>query len=106
MAHTETRLGECLAMHRNHLDVSNCQYMILESVKRERFGHPKTGKRLIDIPEGLVDKLDRHIKALRKELFSEGKDVEYLFPGITQRTVQKCNEARVPACETEGQNSA
>ena len=89
IAFSGMRLGECLAMQRDHLDVPNKQYMVSETVRNGRFGLPKTGKRLIDLPEGLVRKLERHILDLRKVALSEGRDVTYLFPGITQRIVQK-----------------
>jgi integrase len=85
IAYSGMRLGECLAMHRDHLDVTNCQYMVSETFKRERFGLPKAGKRLIDLPESLVERLEKFIKTMRKESMSEGKEVGYLFPGISQR---------------------
>lgn len=89
LAKSGMRLGECLAMHRDHLDASNCQYMIMETVRHGRFGIPKTGKRLIDLPDDLVARLQSHILRKRKEALSEGRDFTYLFPGITQRLVQK-----------------
>ena len=97
LAKSGMRLGECLAMHRNHLDASNCQYMIMETVRHGKFGIPKTGKRLIDLPDDLVARLQSYILRKRKEALSEGKDVTYLFPGITQRLVQKGLER---ACRT------
>lgn len=75
----------CLAMHRRRLDVSNSQYMVSETVRRERFGTPKTGRRLIDLPEPLVCRLENHIKALRKEALKAGSDAGYLsrsFHGV------------------------
>jgi integrase len=87
-AYSGMRLGECLAMHCDQLDISNLQYMVSETVKNGRFGSPKTGKRLIDLPGSLVTKLETHIKVLRKEGLRQGKNVTYLFPGITQRMVQ------------------
>ena len=91
------RLGECLAMHRDHLDASNCQYMIMETVRHGTFGIPKSGKRLIDLPDDLVARLQSYLLRKRKEALSEGKDVTYLFPGITQRLAQKGLER---ACRT------
>ncbi|SMC26644.1 integrase [Desulfacinum hydrothermale DSM 13146] len=88
LALTGMRLGECLAMHRDHLDVQNCQYMIVETVRHGRFGSPKTGKRLIDLPEVLVTKLEGYILELRKEALRTGAEDGYLFAGITQRMVQ------------------
>jgi integrase len=100
LAKSGMRLGECLAMHPDHLDVSNSQYMIIEKVRHGKFGNPKTGKRLIDLPEGLVAELQNFILAKRKEALSEGEDITYLFPGITQRLAQKgleraCRAAKV-----------
>jgi integrase len=88
LAYTGMRLGECLAMRWNHYDALNRQYMISEAVRHKRYDVPKTGKRLIDIPDFLADKLERHIKELRKAALREGKEVNFLFPGITPRIVQ------------------
>lgn len=88
LAYSGMRLGECLAMHTDHLDILNCQYMVSETTKRGRFGLPKTGTRLIDLPESLVLKVEKYVFELRKKAFSEGKTVGYLFPDITQRLVQ------------------
>ena len=82
------RLGECLAMHIDHLDIPNCHYMVSETIRNGRSGLPKTGRRLIDLPESLVSNLERHIFNLRKQAFSNGETVGYLFPGITQRMIQ------------------
>ena len=47
-----------------------------------RFGPPKSGKRLIDLDETLVGKLEVHIKKMRKEGMAEGKLTEPLpLPG-------------------------
>jgi integrase len=88
MALTGMRLGECLAMRQEHLDVTNCQYMVSETVKLGRFGRPKTGQRLIDVPAPLVAKLEAHIKELRKAALSTGVPADLLFPEITQRLIQ------------------
>ncbi len=88
MAYSGMRLGESLAMHRSHLDISNCQYMVTETFRRGRYGTPKTGRRLIDLPEPLVARIESHIKKLRKEAMKTGGDVGYLFLDITQRMVQ------------------
>jgi len=82
------RLGECLAMHIDHLDTDCCQYKVSETVRNNRFGQPKTGERLIDLPDGLVSKLKIHILELKKEALTKGERAGYLFPGITQRMVQ------------------
>jgi len=89
LAMSGMRLGECLAMHRDYLDVNNCQYLVTETVRHGKFGLPKSGKRLIDLPEDLVMKLERYLLLLRQEALREGNQVGYLFPGITQRMVQR-----------------
>jgi integrase len=61
------RLGECLAMRWTQFDATNKQDMITETVRRAKFGKPKTGERLIDLPDFLCEKLERHIRTLRKE---------------------------------------
>jgi len=88
LAYTGMRLGECLAMRWNHFDVLNQQYMISEAVRHKRYDVPKTGKRLIDIPDFLAARLEKHIKELRKEALREGKEVDFIFPGVTPRIVQ------------------
>ena len=100
LAYSGMRLGECLAMKWANLDVLNCQYMVSESVRRRKFGTPKAGSRLIDLPEALTAKLERYIRGLRKEAMKDGGEVSYLFPGLTERTVRAavkraCQLARV-----------
>lgn len=52
-------------------------------------GVPKGGEqRLIDLPEALITKLQGHIKWLKEKMLAEGKPVDLLFPGITERIVQ------------------
>jgi integrase len=83
------RLGEALAMSQENLDVRNGQYNVTETTRAGRFGPPKSGKRLIDLDEALVEKLEVHIKKMRKEGMAEGKlPGRHLFPGITQRMIQ------------------
>jgi integrase len=82
------RLGEALAMCWENLDSRNCQYNVAETTRQGRFGPPKSGKRLIDLDETLVGKLDTHIKKLKQESLMTGVLPHYLFPGITQRMVQ------------------
>ncbi len=88
IAYSGMRLGECLAMHRDHLDIANCQYMVRESVRNGRFGEPKTGERLIDLPDFLVKELADYVRKLRKQALMGGRDVEYIFEELTQRAVQ------------------
>jgi integrase len=87
MAMTGMRLGEALAMRWDNLDAANGQYLITETIRRG-YGPPKSGKRLIDLEEGLVTKLGSHIRKLRQESLATGTEVSYLFPGITQRMAQ------------------
>jgi integrase len=88
MAMSGMRLGEPLAMSCGNLDSQNCQYNVAETTRQGRFGPPKSGKRLIDLDETLVAKLDMHIKRLKKDSVVTGVLSHYLFPGITQRMVQ------------------
>jgi integrase len=97
---TGMRLGEALAMCWENLDARNCRYNVAETTRHGRFGPPKSGKRLIDLDETLVGKLDTHIKQLRKDSLAAGVLPHYLFPGITQRVVQgsarrACTAARL-----------
>ena len=66
MAMSGMRLGEALAMCWENLDTRNCQYNVAETTRHGRFGPPKSGKRLIDLDETLVGKLDTHIKKLEE----------------------------------------
>jgi integrase len=101
MAMAGLRLGEALAMSTENLDVRNCHYNVVESTRAGRFGPPKSGKRLIDLDETLVGKLEAHIKKMRKESTAEGRlPSHYLFPEITQRMIQRamqraCKVARL-----------
>ncbi len=88
LAYSGMRLGEVLAMHADHLDPSNLQYMVSETVRNGIWGLPKTGKRLIDLPASLVELLEAHIKAMRRDALRTRKDVGHLFPTLTQRIVQ------------------
>jgi len=88
LALTGMRLGECLAMHLDNLDVRHSQYMVAESVRYGHFGQPKTGKRLIDLPESLTKQLEQHILKLRNKAMAKGGLAGYLFPEITHRLVQ------------------
>jgi len=49
-------------MSHENLDARNCQYYITESIRADRLGPPKGGKRLIDLDETLVTKLEIHLK--------------------------------------------
>ena len=73
MAMSGLRLGEALAMSWENLDSRNCQYNVTETTRAGRFGPPKSGKRLIDLDETLVGKLEVHIKKMRKEGMAEGR---------------------------------
>lgn len=88
LANSGMRLGECLAMQASLLDVRNRQYMVSQTFKNDRYGLPKTGKRLIDLPTPLVVRLEAHVRQLRRGAMAEGVPVDYLFPGVSQRLVQ------------------
>ena len=87
-------------MHTSNLDISNAQYMIVETIRKGRLGTPKTGRRLVDLPRSLVNELERYILDLKKEALREGKIVGYLFEGVTERMVQRgleraCKAAKI-----------
>ena len=67
----------------------NNQYMVAENVRRGKFGLPKTGKRLIDIAESVVPKLEAHIRLLRKNALEHGHEVGYLFPKVDAHFIQR-----------------
>ena len=75
-------------MRWNHFDALNRQYMVSEAVRHKRYDVPKTGKRLTDIPDFLAAKLEKRIRELRKAALREGKEVSFIFLGITQRIAQ------------------
>ena len=77
-----------MAMRWEYLDVRNLQYIVCETTRQGRFGPPKSGKRLIDLDQPLVAKLQAQIKKLRRESLAAGVQPHYLFPGVTQRMVQ------------------
>lgn len=90
MAMAGLRLGETLAMSRENLDARNGQYNVTESTRAGRFGPPKSGRRLVDLEDTLVGKLEIHMKRMRKAaLAGESLQSHYLFPEITQRMVQR-----------------
>jgi len=98
MAQTGMRLGETLAMHLDNLDISGAQYMITETVRKGRFGLPKTGRRLVDVPGNLVGELERYVLRLRKEAMKKGGVVGYLFEGVTERMIQRALERVCYVC--------
>ena len=105
MAMTGLRLGEVLAMTVENLDAQNGQYNVTETTRAGRFGPPKSGKRLIDLDEPLVGKLEVHIKKMRKESMAEGRlPSPYLFPGITQRMVQRAMQRACMAARLRVRN--
>lgn len=89
MAMTGLRLGETLAMSAENLDARNCQYLVTESTRSGRFGPPKSGQRLIDLDGTLGAKLEVWMRKIRKD---RAFSARYLFPGITQRMVQRAME--------------
>lgn len=101
MAMSGMRLGEALAMNMENLDIRNGQYNVTETTRNGRFGPPKSGKRLIDLDETLIGKLEVYIRKARKESLAEGRlPSNYLFPEITQRMIQRamqraCKAARL-----------
>jgi len=105
MAMAGLRLGEALAMSGNNLDSRNCQYSVTETTRAGRSGPPKSGKRLIDLDEALVDKLEVHIKKMRREGMADGKlPGRHLFPGITQRMIQGAMQRACKAAQGRVRN--
>lgn len=66
----------------------NRQYLVSETVRNGVFGLPKTGKRLIDLPDFPVEKLARHVRSMQKAAMESGGEVGHLFPGVSQRIIQ------------------
>jgi integrase len=86
---TGMRLGECLAMKTENLDIANAQYVIREKVRHGTFGRTKTGgERLVDLTDDLVMRLQSHIRWLKAKMLAEGSISDLLFPGITERIIQ------------------
>lgn len=101
MAKTGMRVGECLAMHVDNLDIQNRLYWIKEKVRHGKWGLPKAGEdRKVDLSEELMGRLQAHLKRLKERMLAEGKTVGYLFPGVSERMMQAavrraCQNARV-----------
>ncbi len=77
--HVEVLHAVVSGIFTDHIEISRCQYMVSETVKNGRFGLPKTGKRLIDLPESLTAKLEKHILQLRGEALRKGKTWIFFF---------------------------
>ncbi|WP_280173696.1 tyrosine-type recombinase/integrase [Desulfatibacillum alkenivorans] len=84
MVHAGLRLGETLAMKEEGLDLERGSYHVTETFKRGSFSKPKTKKsrRIVDLPDFLVEDLRRHVVMLRRESLERGKggDISLLFP--------------------------
>jgi hypothetical protein len=69
-------------------------------MKGGQYGPPKSGdRRLLDLEEGLVEKLEAYIRGLRREALARGEQVGYLFTGITQRQVQRAMQRACRAAQ-------
>ena len=82
MVYGGLRLGEALAMRLRHFDPVKMMYHVSESFKQHRFGLPKKGKkRLVDLPEFLVEELNKYIVHLKKMGLKAGNGggVDLLF---------------------------
>jgi len=82
MSYAGFRLGEVLAMRIRHIDFNNMTYHVCESFKQNRFSKPKGAKkRLVDIPEFLMEAFKSYILHIRKENLKKGKgeEVDLLF---------------------------
>jgi integrase len=101
MALAGLRLGEALAMSLENLETRNCQYDVNESTRAGRFGPPQGGRRLIDLEEALVGKVETYMKKMWKAALTGGTlPIGYMFPeiprGIIQQAMhQTCKSARL-----------
>jgi len=82
MSYAGFRLGEVLAMRIRHIDFNNMTYHVCESFKKNKFSKPKGAKkRLVDIPEFLMEVFKSYILHIRKDNMQKGKcgEVDLLF---------------------------
>jgi integrase len=76
------RLGETLAMRLKNFDFNKMTCHVTESYKQYRFSKPKFGKkRIVDLPDFLVEELKAYTIHIKKLSFQEGKggNVDLLF---------------------------
>jgi len=98
MAFAGLRLGEVLAMRREHLSESRQTYYVAQSYKRGRYGRPKSGKmRLVDLPGFLVADLLAYQSYLKKERLRAGQGgrIDILFPDPAERWRQPISQRKV-----------
>lgn len=98
MAFAGFRLGEVLAMRREHLSESRQTYYVAQSFKRGRYGRPKSGKmRLVDLPGFLVADLLAYIGYLKKERLRAGQGgrIDILFPDPSEKWRQPISQRKV-----------
>ncbi len=98
MVHAGLRLGETLAVRLKNINFETKSYTVCESYKRRRFKKPKFGKtRVVDLPEFLMDELQKYVVHLKKENLKQGKQAlvdllfldpkeDYKFPYSQRRT--------------------
>jgi integrase len=82
MLFTGFRLGETLAMRLKNFDFNKMTCHVTESYKQYRFSKPKFGKkRIVDLPDFLVEELKAYTIHIKKLSFQEGKggNVDLLF---------------------------
>ena len=88
MAYGGLRLGEALAMKAENIDFRSRAFYVTESYRMYRFGPPKKGKRrLVDLPEFVIEELKRYVLELRKKSLQDGAggEVGLLFLDPTER---------------------
>lgn len=90
-------------MRGEHFNREGQTYFACEGYKAYSFGRPKAGKsRLVNLSDFLVEELDAHIRALRKEALKAGRGgvVDLIFPDpekgyrwpYSQRKIQYTDE--------------
>jgi len=82
MAYAGLRLGEMLAMHREHFDAKQRTYYVAQSYRQGRFSKPKAGKtRLVDLPDFLAQEMTEYGQTVKKQNLQKGRGgrVDYLF---------------------------
>lgn len=90
MAFGGFRLGETLALRLENLNFNKRNYHITESYKLKKFGLPKKGKkRLVDLPDFLIEEMRGYITHLKKESLKKGEgaavDLLFIDPNENER---------------------
>ena len=82
MAYAGLRLGETLAMRREHFNAEQRTYYVAQSYRQGRFSKPKAGKtRLVDLPVFLTEEMIEYCRTVKKKNLQTGLGarIDYLF---------------------------